>query len=201
MQLTLSDFSMAGFTFRQTQRLERIQKLTAEDFITEASRDLPDTTTCEGDLRDPRCPVSGNGDVTNILLAAFNEKRELKGALHFGAINLIEKRGETLVVETHATPAFPGLNATEIAVFVSTAARFVLSSDLKSFEGPTLQIRGINYALEIPFKLGGKFEAMHNAVMGPDFEFETKDDDTRPGRKLHSIKPRTRVRAPGIRIR
>lgn len=189
MHLTLRDFSMGGFTFKQYRRLDRILRLKTANLITEVIREIPETTTCEGALRDPRCPLSGNGDVTNILLAAFNEKEDLVGALHFSAINLIEQRGETLIVETNPTPAFPNMNATEVAAFISMAAKFVLSNDLQSFEGPILQIRSLNYAIEIPFKSGGKFEAIHSAMIEADLEFSTEDDLTRPGRKLHSFKP------------
>ena len=193
ISLTLRDFNMAGLTFKHTRRLKRIPRLLVQDIITEAVRDIPETTTCEGDLRDPRCPVDGNGDIIDILLAAFDNKGELQGAVHFGAIKIIEKNDNVLVVETHATPAFPSLNETELAMFAATAAKEIFRIDLQSEDSFVLQVRALNYARETPAKAGGKFEAMHTAVMGEGLTFETKDDSTRAGRKLHSVKPERRV--------
>ena len=188
MHLTLRDFSMGGYALKDTRHLKRIQRLEVANIIIDAVRDLPETTTCEGPLRDPRCPVSGNGDVTNILLAAFNKKGELKGALHFSAINLIERKDGTLVVETHPTPAFPSLSPTEVGTFALEGTKFVLTNRLATVEGPDLQIQRVNYALEIPFKEGGSFSGMHKAMTANGLELVTGDDPTRPGRNLHSFR-------------
>ena len=189
MIITLRDFSVGGFTFRQSRGLDRIQRLLVGDLITQVVRTIPETTTCEGDLRDPRC-TGGHGDVNDIFLGAFNARRELKGALNFSAINFLRGNGNgrRVVVETHPTPAFPEMSVDRIAAFISTVATFVLSNNLESEEGPLLQIRGLNYALEIPFTAGGKFEDIHRERIGGDFETETKIDPTRPGRNLHSFK-------------